>query len=83
MSHDSRDTFVLGSHDSRETFAQVPRESRETFARASHESRETSARVSYDVCASFMISQLSLEMVLHVFMSQSIAYLPHGAERGN
>ena len=61
-------------------------DSREIFARASHDSRETSARVSYDVRASFIILQLSLEMVL--FMSQlvyriCIAYLSHGAERGN
>ena len=35
-----------------------------TSVRASHDSRETFARVSYDVRASFIFSQLSLEMVL-------------------
>ena len=66
---------MRASHDSRETFAQVSRDSRETFAGASHDTRETSARLSYDVRASFIISQLSLEMVL--FMSQSIAFVSH------
>ena len=53
----------------------MSRDSRETFTRASHDSRETSARVSYDVRASFIILQLSLEMVL--FMLQSIAFVSH------
>ena len=66
---------MRASHDSRETFAQVSPDSRETFARSSHDSRETSARVSYDGRASFIISQLSLEMVL--FMSQSITFVSH------
>ena len=35
-----------------------------TTVRASHDSRETFARVSYDVRASFIFSELSLEMVL-------------------
>ena len=35
-----------------------------TTVRASHDSRKTFARVSYDVRASFIFSQLSLEMVL-------------------
>ena len=66
---------MRASHDSREIFAQVSCDSRETFARASHDSRETSARVSYDVRVSFIISQVSLEMVL--FMLQSIAFVSH------
>ena len=55
----------------------VVRHSREYLAtvRASHDSRETFARVSYDVRANFIISQLSLEMVL--FMSQSITLVSH------
>ena len=53
----------------------MSRDSRETFPRASHDSLETPARVSYDVRASFIISQLSLEMVL--FKSQSSAFVLH------
>ena len=55
----------------------VMRHSREclTTVHASHDSCETFARVSYDVRASFIISQLSLEMVL--FMLQSIAFVLH------
>ena len=45
---------------------------------ASHDSRETFARVSYDVRASFIFSQLSLEMVLISYVTVyriCIAYL--------
>ena len=46
-----------------------------TTVRASHDSRESFARVSYDIPASFIFSQLSLEMVL--IMLQSIAFVSH------
>ena len=50
--------------------------------RASHDNRETFVRVSHDVRANFdqfYLSQLSLEMVLFMY----VAYLSHCADRGN
>ena len=46
-----------------------------TTVRASHDSHERFARVSYDIRASFIFSQLSLEIVL--IMLRSMAFVSH------
>ena len=60
------ETIMTVVRHSRVHLTTVVRHLRECLmtVRASHDSRETFARVSYDVRASFIFSQLSLEMVL-------------------